>query len=300
MSQLKTQTYSQRELQQIEMKKIKNRVILGSIGTLLLIIFLGSLYTIEQGYRGVVLRFGEAIKVVEPGIHLKIPFADNVRKMSVRTHKMTIETDVYSSDIQAADITISLNYSLNPGRIKEIYSKYFLDYEERVIRPQILARAKDVIGRYQANDIVQSRIVVMNEIRDSLFSHFEAEGIIPESIQLENIEFSLEFEKRVEQRMQAEIDVATRQQNLRQTQIQAQMAEAEALGKANARRAEAQGESDAIRLIAEAEAKRVEAIAKAMNLNSQYVEFVQANKWNGVLPSTVMSGTNGVLPIIGK
>jgi len=161
----------------------------------------------------------------------------------------------------------------------------------------MLARSKDVIGRRQANDIVRNRLDIMNEIRDALFAHFETEGIVPESIQLEDIKFSDEFEARVEQRMQAEIDVATRLQQLEQTRVQADMARAEAEGIRDRNIFEAEGKSEAIRLVGEAEAKAIAARGQALRNNPDLIRLVEAERWNGTLPSTMIP--NQSIPVIG-
>src|ERR1700687_1590675 len=72
--------------------------------------------------------------------------------------------------------------------------------------------------------------------------------------------------------------------------------------KPNAARAEAQANADATRLngearasnikiTGEAEAAAIEARAKALGTNPNLVTLVQAEKWNGVLPTTMVPGS---------
>ncbi|HCM48189.1 MAG TPA: hypothetical protein DIS98_12035, partial [Colwellia sp.] len=44
-------------------------------------------YTIDEGHVGIVKRFGEATTQVNPGLHTKIPFADTVEELEIRTRK---------------------------------------------------------------------------------------------------------------------------------------------------------------------------------------------------------------------
>ena len=55
------------------------------ISIIAIVIFLGSdiYYTIDANERGVVLRFGKFHTLVEPGLHFKIPFIDQVEKVKV-------------------------------------------------------------------------------------------------------------------------------------------------------------------------------------------------------------------------
>ena len=41
---------------------------------LLLVMSGGSMYTVDQGERGVVLHYGEVSKVADPGLHFKMPY----------------------------------------------------------------------------------------------------------------------------------------------------------------------------------------------------------------------------------
>src|SRR5438128_2415276 len=76
----------------------------------------------------------------------------------------------------------------------------------------------------------------------------------------------------------------------------------QANAKANAVRAEAQASADALRLngearatniklTGEAEAAAIEARAKALGTNPNLVTLVQAERWNGVLPTTMVPGS---------
>jgi regulator of protease activity HflC (stomatin/prohibitin superfamily) len=84
--------------------------------------------------------------------------------------------------------------------------------------------------------------------------------------------------------------------------VQAQITVTQANAKANAVRAEAQANADATRLngearassikiTGEAEAAAIEARARALGTNPNLVTLVQAERWNGVLPTTMVPGS---------
>jgi len=97
----------------------------------------------------------------------------------------------------------------------------------------------------------------------------------------------------------AEVEVQKLQQNAEREKVQAQITVTQANAKANAVRAEAQANADATRLngearasnikiTGEAEAAAIEARAKEVGTNPNLVTLVQAEKWNGVLPTTMV------------
>ncbi len=127
--------------------------------------------------------------------------------------------------------------------------------------------------------------------------------IIIESVQLENIEFSANYLHSIEQRMLAEVEVQKLQQNAEREKVQAQITVTQATAKANAVRAEAQANAEATRLngeakasnikiTGEAEAAAIEARGKALGNNPNLVTLVQAERWNGVLPTTMVPGSS--------
>ena len=57
-------------------------------------------YVISEGSKGIVTRFGkvvrdsdQALKIVDPGLHFKIPFIDKVKTMDVRIQTISSSAD---------------------------------------------------------------------------------------------------------------------------------------------------------------------------------------------------------------
>ena len=257
-----------------------------------------SYYTISQGERGVLLRFGKVIGISDPGFHLKLPFVDSVEKMSVRNVKSTKEIDIYSKDIQAAKVKISVNTELNPASVEQIYTtvgdqeRYF----NKIITPRILSTPKDVFGKYNAVNIVQAREKLSREIQEEMQKQLGPLGISVLSVQIENIDFSDSYEHSVEERMKAEVEVQKVQQNLEREKINADMLRTRAKGEADAKLATATAEAKAIEIRGKAEAEAISAKAKAMRENPDYIKMLEAERWDGKLPTTMLP--NSSLPII--
>ncbi|MCD8349680.1 MAG: prohibitin family protein [Planctomycetaceae bacterium] len=254
-------------------------------------------YTVDQGERAIVLRFGEVTKISEPGFHLKFPFMDSVKNISVRSTKLKNEFAVYSKDVQGADVMVSVNYSLNPAFVTDIYTKYGTDYEARIINPQIVAKAKDAFGRHNAVETIQSRDALAKMVLDDLQEYFTDTGLVFESVQIENIDFSDEYERSVEERMKAEVEVAKVRQNLEREKINADMVRTKASADADAKVASAQAQAESIVMIGNAEATAIRTKSAAIANSPAYVSYMQAERWNGQLPSTVLPAA-GVMPIL--
>ncbi|MBD4195796.1 prohibitin family protein, partial [Xanthomonas citri pv. citri] len=81
--------------------------------------------------------------------------------------------------------------------------------------------------------------------------------VVIDGVQIENIDFSDAYEKSIEDRMKAEVAIATRKQNLETEKIQAQIAVTQAQAEADSKLAAAKAEAETIRVRGAAEAETI-------------------------------------------
>ena len=277
------------------------------IGLIAIAGVLGSWYTVDQTERGVLLRYGAVVGVAQPGLGFKLPLIDSVEKVSVKTATYAWDKmNSYSFDQQPADLKISVTLRAAPEKVGDLYAKFGrLDTAvNQVVSPVVNQQVKVVFGRYTAVKAIQERGALNASIKDAITETLKYDPmIIIESVQLENIEFSQNYLHSIEQRMLAEVEVQRLQQNAEREKVQAQITVTQATAKANAVRAEAQAQAEAtrlsgeakasnIRITGEAEAAAIEARGKALGNNPNLVTLVQAERWNGVLPTTMVPGSS--------
>ena len=286
-----------------------NRGIIGAVVALIVIAIIaaGSWYTVDQTERGVRLRYGAVIGTAQPGLGFKVPLMDTVEKVSVKTATFTWDKmNAYSYDQQPADLKISVTLRAAPEKVADLYAKFGLlqTAVNQLVSPIVNQQVKVVFGRYTAVKAIQDRGPLNGAIKDAITTTLKDDPmIIIESVQLENIEFSQNYLHSIEQRMLAEVEVQKLQQNAEREKVQAQITVTQATAKANAVRAEAQANAEATRLngeakasnikiTGEAEAAAIEARGKALGNNPNLVTLVQAERWNGVLPTTMVPGSS--------
>jgi len=143
---------------------------------------------------------------------------------------------------------------------------------------------KTIFGQYDAVRAIQERAGLNIDIADAVTSAITGPIQII-SVQVENIDFSEAYEQSVEQRMLAQVEIQRREQNLRTTEVEAQIA-----------RTRAEGEANAIRLRGEAEGAAIRARAEALRMNADLVQLQAVEKWDGKLPTTMVPST--ALPFI--
>jgi regulator of protease activity HflC (stomatin/prohibitin superfamily) len=281
---------------------IKAGLIIGGVAGLILITTtFGSWYTVDQTQRGVLLRNGAFESVVQPGLNFKFPWIESVYKIDMQTHTKTWDKmQSYSKDQQPADIRVSVTYHVSPDKVEEIYNRFAGDNEAaitRLVGPHVYEKVKNVFGQFTAANAISERAKLNTDISVALKEALAYDPIfIIDSVQIEDISFSPDYIRSVEDRMRAEVEVLKLQQNLAREKVQADIAFTQADGRARAIRTEAQAQADAIRLRGDAEAASIEARGKSLKNNQDIVELTKADRWNGVLPTTMVPA--GAVPFM--
>lgn len=280
------------------MRKIIGLSVSGFAAVVLLCVFFGSWYTVDQTERGVLLRNGALVGVVDPGLSFKTPFIESVKFISTQSQVTGYDgLQAYSKDQQSAKLKVSVSWHVAPSDAAKVYTQ-FKDIDgirDRLISRQVPTQVENVFGKFNAVAAVQNRVQLVNDISNAIKNNINGPVVI-DSVQVENIDFSDAYEKAIEARMSAEVQVKTREQQLATEQVQAQIRVTQAQAEADSKVAQAKADAEATRLRGSAEADAIQAKAKALASNQNLVELTKAEKWNGVLPTTMLP--NSAVPFI--
>lgn len=265
-------------------KAIYGSVITGVIGLFIAGSVFGSFETIDQGERGVKLRYGEVIDTVEPGLVWKLPYTDTIKTLSVQNQTYRFEkVEAYSSDQQPASMRVSVTIKVGDGHVVDLYSQYgsIQALADRTIAPRVLDGIKNVFGGYTAQSAITKRQEFVMSATEVIREMLKDEPMTLVSVQVEELSFTDAYEKSIEDKQRAEVMVQTNTQTAR-----ALVAKAE--GEKQAAIKKAEGDAQAVILAGEAEAQAIRARAKALADNPKLVDLVLAEKWDGGLPTTMV------------
>jgi regulator of protease activity HflC (stomatin/prohibitin superfamily) len=262
------------------------------VGLVALTVVGGSWYTVDQGERGVILRNGAITGTADPGLGFKLPIVEKVVDIDVRTRANLYENVMaYSRDQQTAGLNISVNYRVPADQVLTVYENYgsVENLRSRILDRKVYDETKNVFGQFNAVTAIQERSRLVAEVQMAIQNAVRG-PIIIESVQIENIDFSDAYENSIEQRMLAEVEVQKIQQNAEREKVQAEIKVIQAQADADARVAQATAEAKAITLTGNAEAEAINARGRALRDNPTLIELVSAERWNGVLPTTMVPG----------
>ena len=275
-------------------------IVIGILVVLAVIVAFNGFFTVDQGYRGVHLRLGAVVGIAEPGLGFKVPFIDRVVMLRTQTNsKVYDQMEAYSRDQQLAELRISVTYRLAPNAVDQVYATFGSEegLVTRLIDRRVNELARTVFGQFNAVEAIQQRGSLNQQIFDSVLEAIDTPSVIIESVQVEDVAFSVAYEQSVEARMMAEVEVQRRSQELEQELIQAQIVVTQAQARADARLAEATAQAEATCLAGDAEASAILAKGEALRNAPEVIALTTAENWDGVLPTTMVPGAT--VPFLG-
>lgn len=245
-------------------------------------VLFGSWYTVDQGERVVVTRNGAVVDEAGPGLHFKTPFVDSVQSFTVRTSKTSWEkiSGHTSDQQQIIDISAALNYHLDPGQVREIYSQLGTHYKDTKLDSVFLSEIGIQLGKFTAQELTSRRDDVAAQIAEQTRVQMTPYHIIVESVQLGAPTFNKSFEDNITALISQETAVRTQKQALEAAKVTADIA-----------RTSAQGTADARVISASAEAKAIDLQSAALRASPEYVRLKAVEKWDGKTPTQMVPGS---------
>lgn len=264
------------------------------VGLVALSLFFGSWYRVDEGERGVVLTTGAFSEIANPGLRFKLPFFQSVRFITVRNENVRYEkVAAYSFDQQVAEMALSVNFQIDPNDVESIYRQYGSTENAvaRVLNPRVYEQVKNVFGQYSAQRAIQERGNMNAAVQKSLQEATAGSGITVLSVQIENIDYTDSYEQAVEAAARAKADIERAKSELARVEQEAQQKVKQAEAEAEAKKLQADADAYATKAAGEATAAAIRERGAALRDNPQLVNLVSAERWNGVLPSTMVPGS---------
>lgn len=251
---------------------------------------------IEEGFVGIQLKFGRVEKVLLPGLHFKVPFRDTVHIMNARTIGNDVVFTSVTKDQQVLNVGISIQWSVaQRGSIEQrqqeaqgIYATYGSReaFDSTILDTRTASITKAITGQYTLQQIIEQRTKVQTEIQNELLTSLSEYPITIEGIQANKLDPSPEYQEAIEAKQIAEVQADADAEKARGITT---------IAKANKTKAtlEADATSYKIREERKAEAEGILAINSAISSGGPIlVEYVKWRNWDGVMPKTLVTGSN--------
>ncbi len=279
-------------------KLAKHGIVVVIIIVVLGLLLANSFARVPVGSTGILLTLGKVQDGVtlSEGVHMHIPFIQEIVSLDNRVQKLELNTEAFSKDIQTVSAKLAVNYRLRAESSFSVYKSYGTAFEQNIIVPATHEALKSVSAQYTAEELISKRAESSDKMRDELDAKLTDMGITVTDFNIIDFDFSDDFINAVEAKQVAEQvrkKAATENETaIAQAEREKQVAIKQAEAAAEKVRIEAEAKANAVKLAAEAEAFRLESINK--NLTDQTIQNTLAERWDGKLP-TVMGGTGTIM-----
>jgi len=273
----------------IDITKLVTRIVMSCI---VVILVFGSVYNVPKGSAGVKFSKLTAFDYSEKpqGLGLKIPFIENVNKMSFRTKTLNLIGDAELTPKDKNGINfrqeIVIRYRLTFDQAVEFYELKGKD-TDAVVYTATRGASRNVFGKYIQEEVPEKRGEIADLIRSELQSRINTEKsgklhddyILIEAVDVRNTAFNQQIEEAIN-RKQVQKQVAEQKQyELQAAEKQREIVKVNADAKKQKAILEAEGEAQAIIEVATAKARGVQKINDAyQQMPREYVlvKFAEA------------------------
>lgn len=234
----------------------------------------GAVYRINQTERGILLRFG-AVQVADipPGLHFKLPFADEVKKFDGRVLTLESNPQTYFT-LEKKPLMVDSFAKWRIVDVEKYYTKSSGDEKraEGLLLQRVATGLRDQISRRDMHEVISGkRDELMSELTADLDSVMREEfGVEVIDVRVKKIDLPPEVSNSVYERMVSEREVEARQHRATGKELAAGI-EADADRRKIVIEAEAYRTAEEVRGRGDAEAAGI--YAEAYNADPEFYAF---------------------------
>ena len=164
-------------------------------------------YYVDEREKAIVFKFGEIVRSdIEPGLHWKIPFINNVRFYDARVQTMDADPELYLTG-EKKNLVVD---SFVKWRIKDVHQYYTrLQGRKENARSRLSQQVNDSLrqefGKRTVQEVISGdRTVIMEVVRSAMEEEASNLGIEIMDVRLKRVDLDPAISERVYQRMTAE------------------------------------------------------------------------------------------------
>jgi regulator of protease activity HflC (stomatin/prohibitin superfamily) len=171
------------------------------LGLFIIFFVLPGFRVIKQYQKGVVFRFGKITGLKEPGLNWIIPYIEWVKKVDLRTVTLPVPPQkIITKDNVSMDISAVSYYQI----VDPIKSIVAIENVMNAIDQIAQTTVRNIIGRFQLDDVLSERDKINKEIRTVLDAHTEPWGVVVSVVEIKDIELPENMQRAMAKQAEAE------------------------------------------------------------------------------------------------
>jgi regulator of protease activity HflC (stomatin/prohibitin superfamily) len=208
------------------------------------------------------------------GLYFYNPITSNIIEIDTRVQRQDGDTESYTRDVQQAHIKYTLNYRLQQDKAHIVYRDVGRDWEQKLIPQVVLGTLKEVVGKWDAVDLIANRDKAGADTFAAMRAKFAERFVEVSRFEITDIAYTHEFENSVEAKVIAQQKAIEEQNRTKQIEEQARQKSCRPRRKRS----------------------RCRSAPKHSSRTPSWWNGKAVQKWNGVLPQYMLG--SGTTPFI--
>jgi regulator of protease activity HflC (stomatin/prohibitin superfamily) len=166
-----------------------------------LFLILPGLKVVQQYQKGVVFRFGKIVSIKEPGLNWIIPYIEWIKRVDFRTITLPIPPQkIITKDNVSVDISAVAYYRIVDATKSIVAIENVMQAIDQIAQTTV----RNIVGRFQLDEVLSERDTINKEIGTVLDSHTEAWGVVVSAVEIKDIELPENMQRAMAKQAEAE------------------------------------------------------------------------------------------------
>ncbi|MBU0647173.1 slipin family protein, partial [Patescibacteria group bacterium] len=168
---------------------------------ILVFIVIPGFRVVQQYEKGVVFFLGKIVSIKNPGLNWIIPYLQWMRMIDFRTMTMPVPPQkIITKDNVSVDISAVAYFKI----VDAIKSIVAIENVTQAINQIAQTTIRNIVGRFQLDEVLSERDTINKEIRTVLDTHTEPWGVVVELVEIKDIELPENMQRAMAKQAEAE------------------------------------------------------------------------------------------------
>lgn len=156
---------------------------------------------VQQYEKGVAFRFGKIVSVKDPGLTWIIPYVERMRKVDLRTVTLPVPPQkIITKDNVSVDISAVAYYQIVDAVKSIVAIANVMSAIDQIAQTTV----RNIIGRFQLDEVLSERDQINKEIRTVLDERTEPWGVVVSVVEIKDIELPENMQRAMAKQAEAE------------------------------------------------------------------------------------------------
>lgn len=173
-----------------------------------------TLYRVQETERAILLQFGNIVEAdLQPGLHFKLPIAQEVKKFDARVLTLDSEPETYYT-LEKKPLIVDSFVKWKVSEVQKFYERASFEIEraQRLLQERVNEGLRNQISRRDMQEVVSGqRDLLMSELRLDLDTVMREYGLEVVDVRVKKIDLPIEVSSAVYDRMNSEREIEARQ-----------------------------------------------------------------------------------------